>query len=279
VNVGILSYRLYHYRREFARLVAVRNTTKSRFIRLFVICLIIITIYVPYTIWLLVVLCRAVVDPYSWSRVHDPQRFNTIVKAPSFGQVTVDRWGEVVSGYIVFFVFGTGSDAHNMYKKMLLAIGLGKIFSRLYVVRDSGNSTPNSFIVARTWTSNLSSKAKSMFWSRTNLVISTFDNPTRNNSVALDSVQRLRSVSNEVLAIEQREAPHHSLFARIFFRKTRQQPVLPLFEYHPHCLTETSEIDLSKSLQVEMPHPVSQHATWPRTGQLPSAQLRLAGSM
>jgi pheromone a factor receptor len=127
-DAALLSYRLYRYRREFSRLVAARNTTKSRFVRLFVICLIVIAVCLPYTAWLVVDVLKVINGPYSWSRVHNPETFHNILKVRMFGHVAPDKWGQVATGYVVIFVFGTGSDAHNTYKKMLLALGLGRFF-------------------------------------------------------------------------------------------------------------------------------------------------------
>jgi pheromone a factor receptor len=208
----LLSYRLYRYRREFVRLVAARNTTKSRFIRLFAICIIIIAAYVPYTLWLLSRVCRTVTAQYSWQRNHDPATFNSIVKIPVNGTVTVDKWGQVASGYVLFFVFGTGSDAYNTYKKMLLLVGLGRVFPSLHVMRESGANTPNSFINARSWTESLSSKAKSIFWSRSN------------------SVTEETSVSGT--RHEQQHVREISWFGRLFGQRSRQLSVLPVFLAH-----------------------------------------------
>jgi len=51
-------------------------------------------------------------------------------------------------GYVTFLLFSTSTDAHNTYKKMMLAISLGKLFPSLYVMRETGSSTPSSFISA-----------------------------------------------------------------------------------------------------------------------------------
>lgn len=255
---GILSYRLYRYRREFVRLVAARNTTKSRFIRLFIICLIIVAVYIPYTTWLLVVLWRAstnATDTYSWSRIHDPTRFNTIVKVPANGQVTIDKWGQVVTGYVLFFVFGTGSDAENTYKSALLAIGLGRFFPCLYARRESGASTPRSFIVARSWGSTLSSRAKSMWWSKTDSVAQT---TTRGDSV---SMSRLRPVSTEerVLDHDTTPPPRSSFCARLFARRAHSRStVLPLFA--PRSVTEMTDTNTHKSSTRDVEPGVSAHA-------------------
>jgi pheromone a factor receptor len=130
---------------------------------------------------------------------------------------------------------------------MLLAIGLGRVIPSLHVTRESGSATPNSFIVARTWTSNISSKARNMFWSKTDSVAGTFDDTTRNTSVALGSMQRLRSHTTETPVLEQRSAPSSSFFAGIFRRETPQQPVLPRFEHRSRSLAETFETDIQKS--------------------------------
>jgi pheromone a factor receptor len=221
----LLSYRLYRYRREFVRLVAVRNTTQSRFIRLFIICVIVILVYVPYTIWLLVSLSYQITDPYSWSRVHNPNRFNSIVKAPSFGVVTVDKWGQVATGYVLFFVFGTGSDAYNTYKKMLVVCGLGRIWPSLYILRESGASTPNSFINARTLTSSVTSKALNVFKSRSDSFAETWHGSTRHNSVAVGSIQRLSSITTAG------PTSQPLFFGRVFGRKAQLSTVLPLFAH------------------------------------------------
>jgi pheromone a factor receptor len=205
---------------------------------------------VPYTLWLVVVLCRSINDTYSWSRVHDPAIFHAILKVPSFGTVSVDKWVQVATGYVLFFVFGTGSDAYNTYKKMLLAVGLGRIFPGLYVMRESGAITPNSFINARTWTKSLSSKAKSMFWSRSDSVTDTFGGgSTRCNSVALGSMQRLGSVTAEDPMLHRAATQHLELglFNRVFGRKEDQRSVLPFFvERRSRSVAEMTEADTHK---------------------------------
>jgi pheromone a factor receptor len=216
----LLSYRLYRYRREFVRLVAARNTTKSRFIRLFIICIVIIAAYVPYTIWLLVVICRTLTDKYSWHRVHNPASFHSIIKQPVHGVVSVDKWGQVASGYVLFFVLGTGADAYNTYKKMLTAMGLGRVFPSLYILRESGASTPNSFLNAKSWTESLSSKAKGMFWSRSSSVAEDTLIGSRNNSLAMvDTGARCEHQGNRESA----------WLRRLWERRNQQQTVLPVF--------------------------------------------------
>ncbi|KAF1850864.1 STE3-domain-containing protein [Cucurbitaria berberidis CBS 394.84] len=250
----LLIYRLYRYRREFHRLIAARNTTRSRFIRLFIICMFVILVYLPYTFWVLGNLFGAIQDPYDWNHVHGPQ-FNTVMKVPVFGQVSIEKWVQVATGYVIFFVFGTGTDSHNLYKKMLLRLGCGRIFTSLHVMRESGNSTPSGFITARTWGSNLSSRAKGMFWSNSGTKIvsatDTLDDSTCSNSVMLNSISHLHNITTEDTLLKQKqEGTQHgssllepSFLKRVFRCQGHRHPVLPLFSRR--SITELTETDKS----------------------------------
>ncbi|KAL6160441.1 a-factor receptor [Exserohilum turcicum] len=235
----LLVYRLYRYRQEFHRLVAAQNTTSSRFIRLFILSMTISVIYLTYSIYITVVVALVAKDPYSWSTVHDPVQFNTIIHVPVDGQVAYDKWIQVATGYITFVLFGTGVDAHNFYRKLLLSMGLGKLWPSLYRPSEAGNRTPSSFIAARSWTSSVSSKAKQFLWS------SSATHSTKslgNTSVALDdSGSALHSVTTEDALVAQKQAEseqaqhgppaRNSLFKRWFARPHTAIALLPLFRY------------------------------------------------
>ncbi|KAF2181807.1 STE3-domain-containing protein [Zopfia rhizophila CBS 207.26] len=242
---GLLIYRLYRYRREFSRLIAARDTTKSRFLRLFIMSAMLIVLVLPYSIYVLYFNTNQTVDEYSWSGVHGPG-WNSVVKVPMAGQVQYDVWGKIAVGYIAFFVFGTGSDANNLYKKMLCSIGLGKVFPNLYRMSESGSSTPSS--VSRRWCS-LSSRAKS-FFSKNTSVTETLPTASRNESVAVNLHTTSRnesttekssttSKSNSLYPISTSDpiSPHRSpspsnlsFFQRLFSRRNgSHQPALPLF--------------------------------------------------
>ncbi|KAF2024920.1 kinase-like protein, partial [Setomelanomma holmii] len=252
VYACILSYRLYRYRREFLTLISARNTTKSRFIRLFVICLIVIAVYVPYTTWLLFMLCRAITDTYSWDRVHHPSTFNTILKVPALGQVTVDRWGQVATGYVLFFVFGTGKDAENTFRDMALALGLGRCFPGLHERRESGHSTLHSFIAARSWSRSLSSRAKSMFWN-------TRTDSVDGSAVAMKSLGRVTTEERGLHPSSEAGASNkQSFFARLFARNSDQRSFLPIFS-RP-TVTEMTDIDTGKLANRDHSPGASAHA-------------------
>ncbi|CBY01194.1 similar to pheromone B alpha 2 receptor [Plenodomus lingam JN3] len=240
----LLIYRLYRYRREFSRLISARNTTKSRFVRLFILCMITVVAYTPYTIWLLITLCGAIKDPYDWDSIHGPQ-FNTIMMIPALGQVSIERWIQVATGYVIFFVYGTGADAHNLYKKMLLLVGLGKWFPSLYNL----NSAPSTFIAARSWSSSVSSKAKSMFWSKSDSETETMDGTTANGSVRHNSVTPTQVVPTRcnTLTLTSRLI---SFFTSILARQPRRTDVLPLYspDYTGRSLVSISQAQVQPSV-------------------------------
>lgn len=228
-----------------------RNTTKSRFIRLFLICFILTCLVVPYSAYPFYSFCSELANlkwDEEWDKLNGNKK-SIILMFPSYGQVHIEKWGQVVIGYVVFFVFGTGTDAHNTYKKMLLALGLGRIFPSLYVMRESGTSTPSSFISARTWTSTYVSKAKSYFSKNGSRMSSfggsTFDNSVRSNSVVLDNMDNahLRSTSSTDPVLPERTSPaaNAPFLKRIFTRSARHQPILPMFSQRSRASETESE--------------------------------------
>jgi pheromone a factor receptor len=242
---GLCLYRLFRYRQEFHRLLSARNTTKSRFIRLFTICIVTLLFYVPYNLaafWLFLneVPWQA---PYDWDQVHGP-KFNTVIRVPTHGQVHLDKWGQVMTGFVIFLIFGTGSDAYNTYKKILLAIGLGKVFPSLHLMHEGGE-TPSSFISARDWTASCASKAKSIFSSRSqssNLDTSVSIGSMR-NSVVLESIPNQRPESAaSILPREPASPPTRPLFQRF----TRREPILPLFSQRSAFQTPSVEASVDQ---------------------------------
>lgn len=232
----LLTYRLYRYRREFARLVAARNTTRSRFIRLFILSLIIVIGYTPYSVWLLLDTVRELRYSYSWDEVHGPE-FNTVMKIPTYGQVPTAKWVQVATGYVFFLIFGTGKDAYNMYRKMLLAIGFGRFFPSLHNMAHSGSGTPSSFISARTWGSRVSSHARSVFtFSKNDSPLNTYDDTARNNSEVYPLSSSLHTVTTQDYSLtrsntktKNTSAPKASYVKRLFQTTADTGDILPLY--------------------------------------------------
>ena len=85
----------------------------------------------PVALYVLYLNSITIQVPYSFSRVRGPST-KEIDLVPTYGQVSFDRWVQVVSGYVVFFFFGMGRDAMKEYKKKLVQLGLGKFFPALH---------------------------------------------------------------------------------------------------------------------------------------------------
>lgn len=227
--------------------------------------MIIIVIFLPYNFWLLWLNVSNLNEPFSWSYVHGSD-WNTVWKVPSDGVVRLDKWGQVATGYLGFIVFGTGTDANNTYKRMLCAIGLGRIFPSLYRVSESGTSTPSSITFARGFASTCSSKAKKWF-SRSCSITETQHASTRNNSVTADTIllstPRSASIpwhpvqSNEPILRHPspKSAPKKSFWGRLFARRNTQKQILPLFTGTTDQATETE-----KSLANTTPSGIYSHA-------------------
>jgi pheromone a factor receptor len=250
--------------------VAARNTTSSRFVRLFLVSLIIILFYLPYTIFLLVAMSARIEGSYSWRKVHNPETFNAVMREPAFGQISFEKWVQIATGYIIFLFLGTGVDANAHYRRLLVYVGADKIWPSLRDGSGNRSRTPNDFSTPRGWTANLSSKAKKMLWSsksatmNTDSTNDTWTASTCTNSVALDSIPRLHNVTTQDTLISQKNvkdtaipspnSPLPSFFSRYFSRPSLHGPLLPLFSYRN--ITEIASTKSSTST-----HPTSPATT------------------
>ncbi|KAK5166322.1 a-factor receptor [Saxophila tyrrhenica] len=151
----LIIIRLYQYRLSFNAILASRNTNKSRFLRLYLICTIWILGSLPVQCYNMSVnAARLGRKAYSWSYVHRAEAWNELVMVPSHGAILYDRWIWLASALVVFIFFGFGRDAISTYRTALVALGLGRVFPSL-------KSGPRAATPAST--SSFSSKAKMLF--------------------------------------------------------------------------------------------------------------------
>ena len=124
-------YRLKRYGAAFKNILASSNTTKSRFLRLYIISCILTLGLLPVEIYVLVSNLPEAGFPssFDWAVVHNPQTFQYVLAYHS--AVFYDRWVNVVVGLLIFFLFGLGRDAKRMYRRWLLVVGLGRVFPGL----------------------------------------------------------------------------------------------------------------------------------------------------
>jgi pheromone a factor receptor len=153
--------RLYKYRCQFNVILnsSASKYTKSRFLRLFVLSLILLVVYLPMNGFVFFENMNHPLLSYSWSAVHGPDWW-TIYMVPTGGIVRFDRWICIISGFVIFLFFGLGKDALDMYRCWLVMIGLGRCFPSLEHPRgtqthyDSSGSSSFGNPSRQKWTKN-----------------------------------------------------------------------------------------------------------------------------
>ena len=157
---ALVLIRLHRYRRNFTSLLAHSNTNRSRFVRLFAICIVWLAVSIPLEIYAISKTVAVPHVPFSWASVHDPAKWNTIEKIPSGGRAIFTRYVWLGSAVMVFLFFGFGRDASRMYAKGLRGMGLGRC---LPFLNDHHQRTP-ARTASHTGTMNsVSSKARLLF--------------------------------------------------------------------------------------------------------------------
>jgi len=150
---------LHRYRRNFTALLANSNTNKSRFARLFAICISWLLISIPLQVYLIIQQANLAHVPFNWALVHDPEFWKEILKLPSGGSVVYYRYVWLISAFLVFVLFGFGRDASRMYARGLRAVGLGRCLPVLKIDQQTPvRSTSQSGTI-----NSVSSKARLMF--------------------------------------------------------------------------------------------------------------------
>lgn len=161
---ALVLVRLHRYRRNFTALLANSNTSRSRFVRLFAICLVWLAISVPLQTYVISRQAAVQHEPFDWSRDHDPRAWETIEKSPSYGQIVYTRYIWLGGAVAIFLFFGFGRDACGMYAKGLRAVGLNRCFPVFrYNPQTPARNAPQSGTI-----SSIGSKAKLVFSRKSN---------------------------------------------------------------------------------------------------------------
>ncbi|AJS44999.1 Ste3p [Saccharomyces cerevisiae YJM1332] len=96
----------------------------TRFARLLIFCFIIILVMFPFSVYTFVQDLQQVEGHYTFKNTHSSTIWNTIIKFDP-GRPIYNIWLYVLMSYLVFLIFGLGSDALHMYSKFLRSIKLG----------------------------------------------------------------------------------------------------------------------------------------------------------
>ncbi|KAH7051018.1 a-pheromone receptor PreA, partial [Macrophomina phaseolina] len=111
--------RLHRYRSDFSRLIQSHSTTRSRFLRLFLLSSLLLLGILPTQSILVWANFPTRPDSYSWSHNHDPGVRGQQIGVKSYGYLIPDRWVSLACGLLVFLFFGLGTDASAMYRSWL----------------------------------------------------------------------------------------------------------------------------------------------------------------
>lgn len=125
--------RLVKYRRQVSSILSASRSTynQSQFARVFAMATALILIFVPVALYILVqnLSYGGVRNSYSWTRTHDWT--NSISFMASSTGENFGRWTEVATGFVVFITFGLGTNGISTYRRILLKLGFGRVFSNL----------------------------------------------------------------------------------------------------------------------------------------------------
>lgn len=155
---ALVLIRLHRYRRNFTTFLANNNTNKSRFVRLFSICILWLMISIPLQIFIVIQQAATPHTPFNWDLVHDPVVWQSIDLMRSNGRIAYTRYIWLAGAFAVFVFFGFGRDATKMYAKGLRAIRLDKCLPFLKDERLPARSTSHSGTI-----NSVSSKARLLF--------------------------------------------------------------------------------------------------------------------
>ncbi|KAK1820433.1 a-factor receptor [Friedmanniomyces endolithicus] len=127
----LILVRLVRYRSTMSSILTASNLSKTRFLRLYLFCIVLIITFVPLQAYTLSQNLSQARETYSWSALHDPAAFGEIYMMPSNGRVLPEAWIWLAGGFFIFVFFGLGKDAVAMYRAGLLAMGADRVFPGL----------------------------------------------------------------------------------------------------------------------------------------------------
>ena len=129
-------FRLHKYRTRFASILSNSTyATKSRFMRLFILAIVVLLIFLPASIYMFLLNVSQEFLPYSWSEVHG-DGWLSVKKMPTGNRINFDRWPPVGVGFLVFLLFGLGKDAMTLYRDWLNRVGIGKYLPDRFMARE-----------------------------------------------------------------------------------------------------------------------------------------------
>ncbi|KAK5111223.1 hypothetical protein LTR62_005251 [Meristemomyces frigidus] len=149
----LILLRLLRYRMTIGSILGNSNMNKTRFLRLYIFCITLVSLFLPLQLWVLYFNLQKPLEPFVWSEIHDPGTWNDIMMIPSQGKALYTVYVWLGGGFFIFVFFGFGKDAVEMYRGAAMKVGLDKVFPSLSPNNTPRHSTAGMF-------NSVSSKAK-----------------------------------------------------------------------------------------------------------------------
>ncbi|CAR29865.1 ZYRO0G18810p [Zygosaccharomyces rouxii] len=102
----------------------------ARFSRLLILCFLTILVMFPLSVFGVAEDIKSFKGKYNWNETHSPVYWNTIPKYDE-GKSIFSVWLYILMSYLVFIIFGLGTDALQMYANILRTMKLGFIVDKL----------------------------------------------------------------------------------------------------------------------------------------------------
>lgn len=130
-------YRLHKYRNRFTSILSSSTyANKSRFMRLFLLAVILLIVFLPASVYTFFLNISDEFLPYSWADIHG-EGWLSIEKIPTGNVIKFDRWPPVGVGFLVFLLFGLGKDAVALYRDWINTIGIGRFLPDRLMAREN----------------------------------------------------------------------------------------------------------------------------------------------
>lgn len=138
----LLLYVFYKKRTDVKDILYCTNSglNLARFARLLFFCFLIVLVMFPFSMYSFVSELKDVSGYFDFNAAHDKSTWTLIIYL-DLDKPFFDVWLYILMSYLVFIIFGLGSDALGMYGNMIRAVGLGFVLDN---VKEAINSRKQS---------------------------------------------------------------------------------------------------------------------------------------
>lgn len=127
----LLLYVFYKKRKDVRDILHCTNSglNVTRFSRLLIFCMLIILVMFPFSVYSFVVDLGTLGGSYRFKDIHNDATWNMILHI-DLAKPMYSVWLYILMSYLVFLIFGLGSDALKMYSNFARVIGFGFVMDR-----------------------------------------------------------------------------------------------------------------------------------------------------